>query len=385
MKKVLITNTKYINFGGEDSNIVDEVDLLRKHFKTKYIEFKNSEKLNVLDYISFLTFSNINSNRILSKEIKEFEPDCIYVHNTWFRLSLGIFKIAKKNNIPILLKLHNFRYDCAGNFSAKKHLRGKDFCDKCNFKKSKNQIFNKYFTDSYLRSIFIILFSKRQTKKMKSKNVTLLVMNNFHKNYLVSLGYNASSIEIYLNPINLQKVKTYNPQSNYVLFAGRISNEKGVGSLIDSWLDAEVNNLKLFILGEGEELKSLITQYDKKSNVKFLGIKTHRETIEYIVNARAVVTATKMVEGQPRLLCEASAHGVPSIYPKTGGIDFYFPDNYLLSFEQYNYHDLAKKLKLLENSNELIKYSEQVQTYLEQILEDGKMIEKFTNILEKKL
>jgi len=105
---------------------------------------------------------------------------------------------------------------------------------------------------------------------MKSKNVTLLVMNNFHKNYLVSLGYNASSIEIYLNPINLQKVKTYNPQSNYVLFAGRISNEKGVGSLIDSWLDAEVNNLKLFILGEGEELKSLITQYDKKSNVKFL-------------------------------------------------------------------------------------------------------------------
>ena len=61
------------------------------------------------------------------------------------------------------------------------------------------------------------------------------------------------------------------------------------------------------------------------------------------------------------------------------------PNNYLLSFEQYNYHDLAKKLKLLENSNELIKYSEQVQTYLEQILEDGKMIEKFTNILEKKL
>ena len=92
-----------------------------------------------------------------------------------------------------------------------------------------------------------------------------------------------------------------------------------------------------------------------------------------------------MVEGQPRLLCEGSVHGVPSIFPKTGGIDFYFPENYLLSFEQYNYQDLTKKLKLLENSNDLIKYSEQVKTYLEHILNENEMIDKFNNILEKEL
>ena len=88
---------------------------------------------------------------------------------------------------------------------------------------------------------------------MKRNNVTLLVMNNFHKNYLVSLGYSSSKIEVYLNPINLKKVNKYNPQSDYVLFAGRISKEKGVGNLIESWLNAEINNLYLLILG-GEEL-----------------------------------------------------------------------------------------------------------------------------------
>ena len=31
MKKIIVLNTKYKNFGGEDSNIIDEVNLLRKY------------------------------------------------------------------------------------------------------------------------------------------------------------------------------------------------------------------------------------------------------------------------------------------------------------------------------------------------------------------
>ncbi len=50
-------------------------------------------------------------------------------------------------------------------------------------------------------------------------------------------------------------------------------------------------------------------------------------TISQIKNARAVITATKMFEGQPRLLCEASSLGIPSIYPSFGGMDDFFPDD----------------------------------------------------------
>ena len=58
-----------------------------------------------------------------------------------------------------------------------------------------------------------------------------------------------------------------------------------------------------------------------------------------------------MYEGQPRLLCEASSLGVPSIYPSFGGMDDFFPEDYNLSFEQYNYSDLKKKIILLKDSN----------------------------------
>ena len=44
-QKILIINTKYRIFGGEDSNIADEITLLKKHFEIeKLIKITNSVK-----------------------------------------------------------------------------------------------------------------------------------------------------------------------------------------------------------------------------------------------------------------------------------------------------------------------------------------------------
>ena len=34
----------------------------------------------------------------------EFQPDIVYVHNTWFKASVGIFKFLEKQNTETLLK-----------------------------------------------------------------------------------------------------------------------------------------------------------------------------------------------------------------------------------------------------------------------------------------
>ena len=95
MTRVLVINTKYKNFGGEDANIIEEVSILSQQFEVKYLEFKNSDKLKFFDYISFFTNNNRNSNKTLKKVLDDFSPDIAYVHNTWFRAGLGIFKILK--------------------------------------------------------------------------------------------------------------------------------------------------------------------------------------------------------------------------------------------------------------------------------------------------
>jgi hypothetical protein len=41
VKKILVINTIYKEKGGEDTNIVDEIIFLKKHYDIKYLEFKN--------------------------------------------------------------------------------------------------------------------------------------------------------------------------------------------------------------------------------------------------------------------------------------------------------------------------------------------------------
>lgn len=52
-QKILIINTKYRVFGGEDANITDEINLLKKHFDVRYLEFDNLQPINFFDFLSF--------------------------------------------------------------------------------------------------------------------------------------------------------------------------------------------------------------------------------------------------------------------------------------------------------------------------------------------
>ena len=97
----------------------------------------------------------------------------------------------------------------------------------------------------------------------------------------------------------------------------------------------------------------------------------------------AVVTATKLLEGQPTLLCEASFLGVPSVFPLTGGISEFFPEDYSLAFQQFDYKDLERKLMLLNDPTMLEDYSKKNKQFILNYLDENKMIKTFEKALKE--
>ena len=361
MKKILVINTKYREFGGEDSNIEEEVKFLSNFYNVQYLEYDNSEKINIYDFLSFFFQFNYKSNKILKKKLDSFSPDIVYIHNTWFKAGLGIFKTLKKKNLNVIVKVHNFRHECSSYLSAKKHKQEQKFCFKCGFSGS---VINKYYPDSYTKSFLLTLYSKKYLKILKSNDIQILVLNKFSKQRMEKLRNSEENISIFYNPLdikNLQRGK-YNPNSSYVVYAGRLSEPKGLTELLNTWKEVNLKNIKLKIIGTGD-IKDQLEQKFKGKNIEFLGSMSNSEAVNEIRNSRAVITATKMYEGQPRLLNEASAMGVPSIFPDFGGMTEYFPQNYKLSFIQYNYKDLKQKLFLLKDEKLLDKYSNEVKEY----------------------
>ena len=121
MKKILVIHNKYKHEGGEDLAVQNELTLLKKNYEIKELYFKNDIKNLINQIFGFLMNKNSNSMKTLLKVINEFKPDYAYVHNTWFKASLGIFEVLHKQNIKIILKLHNFRYNCTKTYLSNEH------------------------------------------------------------------------------------------------------------------------------------------------------------------------------------------------------------------------------------------------------------------------
>tara|TARA_Y100000992_G_scaffold42886_1_gene24467 strand:+ start:1219 stop:2370 length:1152 start_codon:yes stop_codon:yes gene_type:complete len=380
MKKILIIHTRYMNIGGEDIAVDNELQLLDKNYEVRFLSFKNDLSNIIPQLLSFILNSNFQSNKKLKNVLKEFKPDVVYVHNTWFKGSLGLFKILKKNNIKTVIKLHNFRYFCTKTFSARKHLLGDEFCKACGMENDNFLNINKYFKESIIKSLMICRFGKSYFKILKNGNIKIAVLTQFHHDFLQQLGINEEKISLSPNNVEIQNQSYSKNNDNYVVYAGRISAEKGVESLIESFLRSELNGFKLKILGEGPDLRRLKEKYSDKKII-FYGQKSNDEVLQIIKNSKAVVTATRLYEGQPTLLCEASGLGVPSIFPLTGGIHEFFPSNYILGFEQFDYVDLTKKLNMVSDFELMEKVGIENRDYIKHYLNDNEIINNFEKLI----
>ena len=92
MKKILIIHNKYRLEGGEDIAIQNELKVLKKNFETHILYFDNEIESYVRQFFYFLFNKNKKSIKKILTTIESFNPDLIYLHNTWFKISPGIFK-----------------------------------------------------------------------------------------------------------------------------------------------------------------------------------------------------------------------------------------------------------------------------------------------------
>lgn len=385
MKRLLIIHTKYRNIGGEDIAVNNEIDLFSKYFKVKVVYFDNNNIEFPYDYLAFLTNNNSQSNKKLKEEINSFNPDFAIVHNTWFKANLGIFQILKAYNIKTFLKIHNYRYFCTSSFSSIRHLRGNTLCHACGFKKRKFQIFNKYFQESYIKSLFAIIYGKKYIDTLLKSKIQILVLTKNHKEFISEFLGLKNNVNIFPNILEIEIEKldlNQHKNENYLIYAGRISQEKGIHELIKNFLEIQIDDLSLKVIGEGPERKKLEALYKSNEKINFLGYLNNYDVKKEILGSFAVVTATKLFEGQPTLLTEASKLGKPSIFPNSGGISEFFPEGYEFKFSQFDYDDLKRKIMALYYSEKYNQVGVENKQFIDNYLDEEKLIKDFMRYIE---
>ena len=75
--------------------------------------------------------------------------------------------------------------------------------------------------------------------------------------------------------------------------------------------------------------------------------------------------------------------GIPSIFPRTGGVSEYFPKDYKLSFNQFDYGDLKKKLELIKKQEFILETGKENFDFISSYLNKQKLLDQFQRVSDE--
>ena len=174
----------------------------------------------------------------------------------------------------------------------------------------------------------------------------------FYQNKFVEFGISYQRIVHIPNFLDRTepKVCKNNDTENYFLYFGRLSEEKGIITLVKAMDGIEKS---LYIVGTGPLEKSIQEYISNRhlSNIDLCGFKSGQELVDIVGNAKAVVLPSEWYENGPYSAIEALQLGRPIIGANIGGIPELIHKNGYL-FESGSVVDLHNCLMKIMGSTE---------------------------------
>ena len=118
-------------------------------------------------------------------------------------------------------------------------------------------------------------------------------------------------------------------KGKFILFVGNLIKIKGLEYLLGALKLIEDPALKLYIIGTGrleDPVKRMVRRMGLQDRVMMLGSCAH-ERIPLWMNAAELVCVPSIIEGQPNVILEAFACGIPVVASRIGGIPELVTDN----------------------------------------------------------
>lgn len=272
--------------------------------------------------------------------LHDFKPDLVHVHNIHSQLSPIIVKEAWKVKIPVVWTLHDYkllcpRYDCQRNDKP---------CELC-FTDKKNVVLYHCMKNSLPTSLLAyaeaIIWNR---VKLSGYTTQFICPSEFMRQKMISGGFNKDQLTTINNFFNADKLNVVQQgKENYYCYVGRLSQEKGVETLLKAAIKLPQYHLK--IIGTGPLYNYFIKRYNFP-HIEFCGHKPGNEVQELLSKAVFSVIPSEWYENNPLSIIESLSMGTPVLGAEIGGIPELITENVNgFLFESGNLLDLRDKIE----------------------------------------
>ena len=350
--RILMIHNEYGIFTGEEAVVYSISELLRERGHAVSMFTRSSTEIPKMRLGKVRAFfSGIYSHssvREFTKIISQEKPDIVQIQNVYPFISPAVFKISRQAGVPVVFRCANYRLFCPNGLL---HSRG-EVCERCIWGKEYWCVLRNC-SRSIPKSIgYALRNAYARASGVITKNSTMYyVPSEFQKRKFITWGIPRERIAVIPNFINLtERFGRADKLGDYVGYAGRISPEKGLPSLLGA--ACKCRDISFRIAGGLELMPELAAS--APPNVRFLGRLTPDDMPKFYANARMLVVPSICYETFGMVIVEGMVERRPVIASKIGPIPTVVDDNVTgLLFEPGNAKDLAEKIRYLWDRPEL--------------------------------
>jgi glycosyltransferase involved in cell wall biosynthesis len=253
----------------------------------------------------------------LARLLDEHRPDLLHLHNPYPLLSPWVIKTAHRYGVPVVQTVHNYRQVCSSGL----YFRDGHNCYDCSGKAiGWPAVQHKCYRGSRAQSALMAttLAVHRPTWRSVDRYIALTDRIAAHLR-----DYGIPADRIVIKPNSLPDPGAPDPLGDGFLYAARLSDEKGLGLLLDAWRrhpDGALGRLR--IAGDGELRPLAERAAAERSDVTYLGILDREQMAAARREASVVVAVPTWDDVLPTVILEAMAAGRPVLGTEVGGIPY---------------------------------------------------------------
>ena len=314
--KVLLVHNFYGSGApsGENQVFEAEENLLRVHGDSVSVFRRHSDEIRSLGILgaargALATCWNPWMTVAIRQSVVALRPDVVHVHNTFPLISPGIFH-AVGEQVARVLTLHNYRLFCAAAIP----MREGNPCTECLDRRSAWPAVkfgcyrgSRIATLPLAASVAIHRVMATWTREVDA----FITLSEFQRKRMAEAGLPLDKVHVKPNFYpGWPPVRQWAERRPCVVFAGRLTAEKGVTHLLQAWKAWGAEAPELRIVGDGD-LRVELTEMAAGLPVNFVGQVSSERAQAEIAAARLLVLPSVCFEGFPMVVREAFAFGTP--------------------------------------------------------------------------
>ncbi|MBL1407789.1 glycosyltransferase family 4 protein [Sphingobacterium faecale] len=313
--RILIIHNFYQHKGGEDVVFAQETAILKEgNHQVETISFHNRKGIKGLIQFFLYPWNIITARRIM-KMVRKFKPDVVHIHNTHYAIGPLIFRKLQQAKIPVVLTLHNFRLlDPSANLFHNNAVFTDTIDQEFPWKSIKNKVLDNSLLKTFWTAFTVYLHKKLGTW---SNIEQILTFSEFGKQLFLrsTIQFKEQQIAIKPNFTLETSGHTAIERKDYFVYIGRLSEEKGIRSLLDAFAQC---NHTIRIFGDGPLAEQVKQAAQSSSNIVYGGFQNQEALHKYLSESQALIIPSIWFEGMPMTVLEAFACGTPVIASRIG-------------------------------------------------------------------